>query len=117
MSDKVKGDHHIWRPYAQMKTALPPLMVQATQGSRIVLQDGRELIDGVASWWTACHGYNHPHIVAAMQDQLARMPHVMFGGLSHRPAEDLARRLAALTPDDLNHVFFSTPVRSPSRSR
>ena len=69
------GLDHIWLPYAQMKTANPPLAVGATRGCRIVLADGRELIDGIASWWTACHGYNHPHIRAALERQLAQMPH------------------------------------------
>src|SRR5438034_2761101 len=78
-----------------------------THGSRIVLADGRELIDGIASWWTACHGYNHPHIRAAVERQLAVMPHVMFGGLAHEQALTLARRLAALLPGDLDRVFFS----------
>jgi adenosylmethionine-8-amino-7-oxononanoate aminotransferase len=100
------GMPHIWRPYAQMKTARPPLPVAATAGSRIVLADGRELIDGVASWWTACHGYNHPHIRAAVERQLTVMPHVMFGGLVHEPALTLARRLAELLPGDLERVFF-----------
>ena len=90
-----------------MKTAPPPLPVARTHGSRIVLADGRELIDGIASWWTACHGYNHPHIRAAVERQLATMPHVMFGGLVHEPALTLARRLAALLPGDLDRVFFS----------
>jgi adenosylmethionine-8-amino-7-oxononanoate aminotransferase len=94
-------------PYAQMKTVRPPLPVARTDGSRIVLADGRELIDGIASWWTACHGYNHPHIRAAVERQLATMPHVMFAGLAHEPALTLARRLAALLPGDLDRVFFS----------
>ena len=101
------GLDHIWLPYAQMRTARPPLPVERTHGSRIVLSDGRELIDGIASWWTACHGYNHPHIRAAVERQLAVMPHVMFGGLAHEPALTLARRLAALLPGDLERVFFS----------
>ena len=101
------GLRHVWRPYAQMKTAHPPLPVTHTHGSRIVLADGRELIDGVASWWTACHGYNHPHIRQAVEAQLAAMPHVMLGGLVHEPAATLAWRLAALLPGDLDHVFFS----------
>ncbi len=101
------GGDHIWLPYAQMKTAGTPLIAENTAGSRIRLKDGRELIDGIASWWTACHGYNHPHIIKAMKEQLERMPHVMFGGLNHEPALRLAKRLAALTPSDLNHVFFS----------
>jgi adenosylmethionine-8-amino-7-oxononanoate aminotransferase len=102
------GLDHIWLPYAQMKTATPPLAVTATHGSRIVLADGRELIDGIASWWTACHGYNHPHIRAAVERQLGQMPHVMFGGLVHEPALTLAKRLVGLlAPSGLDRVFFS----------
>ncbi len=97
---------HVWLPYAQMKTVAAPLPVKAKRGSRIILADGRELIDGVASWWTACHGYNHPYIAAAVKRQLAVMPHVMFGGLVHEGALTLARRLAALLPG-LDRVFFS----------
>jgi adenosylmethionine-8-amino-7-oxononanoate aminotransferase len=104
----VAGLDHVWLPYAQMKTASPPLAVAATQGCRIVLADGRELIDGMASWWTACHGYNHPHIRCAVEWQLARMPHVMFGGLVHEQALTLARRLVGvLGAGDLDRVFFS----------
>ena len=102
------GLDHIWLPYTQMKTASPPLAVAATLGSRIMLADGRELIDGVASWWTACHGYNHPHIRTAVERQLKTMPHVMLGGLVHEQALTLAQRLAALVaPTDLGRVFFS----------
>src|SRR5215467_9979930 len=101
------GLDHIWLPYAQMKTARPPLPVARTRGCRIVLADGRELIDGIASWWTACHGYNHPHIRGAVEAQLASMPHVMFGGLVHEQALRLAGRLARLLPDGLERVFFS----------
>src|SRR5262245_1928477 len=101
------GLQHVWLPYVQMKTMRRPLAVARTQGCHIVLADGRELIDGVASWWTACHGYNHAHIRAAMERQLAQMPHVMLGGLAHEQAYGLARRLAALMPDDLERVFFS----------
>ncbi|MGH6839993.1 MAG: adenosylmethionine--8-amino-7-oxononanoate transaminase [Methylocella sp.] len=102
----TRGIGHIWLPYTQMKTAGDPLPVARTQGSRIYLADGRELIDGIASWWTACHGYNHPHIRAAVSEQLALMPHIMFGGLAHEPAVDLARRLVGLLPEGLTHVFF-----------
>jgi adenosylmethionine---8-amino-7-oxononanoate aminotransferase len=102
------GLDHVWLPYAQMKTAAPPLPVVATEGCRIRLADGRELIDGIASWWTACHGYNHPHIRAAVERQLAAMPHVMFGGMVHEPALTLARRLVRLlAPSGLDRVFFS----------
>ena len=101
------GLAHIWLPYTQMGVEQPPLAVRRTDGVHIHLADGRELIDGMASWWTACHGYNHPHIVAAMTDQARVMPHVMFGGLVHEGALRLARRLAAITPGDLDRVFFS----------
>ena len=101
------GRPHVWLPYTQMKTAAPPLAVARTEGCRIVLADGRELIDGIASWWTACHGYNHPHIGAALTRQAEIMPHVMFGGLVHEPALRLARRLADMLPGDLDRVFFS----------
>ncbi|HEY1360648.1 MAG TPA: adenosylmethionine--8-amino-7-oxononanoate transaminase [Xanthobacteraceae bacterium] len=101
------GLRHLWLPYAQMKTAAAPLPVVATRGCRITLADGRELIDGVASWWTACHGYNHPHIRRAVERQLERMPHVMLGGMAHEGALTLARRLAAMLPGDLDFVFFS----------
>ncbi len=101
------GLDHIWLPYTQMKTARPPLAAAATQGSRIMLADGRELVDGNASWWTACHGYNHPHIAQAIARQLPLMPHVMLGGLVHEQALTLARRLSAMLPAGLERVFFS----------
>ncbi len=103
----AEGLEYLWLPYAQMKTAAPLLPVVRTEGSRIILADGRELIDGVASWWTACHGYNQPAIRHMVAKQLKQMPHVMFGGLAHEPALTLARRLAALLPGDLSRVFFS----------
>jgi len=98
---------HLWLPYSQMQTAPEPLRVERTDGVRLYLADGRVLIDGIASWWTACHGYNHPHIRAEVRAQLERMPHVMLGGLAHTPALTLARRLAELLPGDLEHVFFT----------
>lgn len=101
------GFPHIWLPYAQMKTAPPPAAAVRTEGAHIHLADGRILIDGVSSWWTACHGYNHPHIRAAITQQLECMPHVMLGGLVHEPALTLARRLSDMLPGDLGHVFFS----------
>jgi adenosylmethionine-8-amino-7-oxononanoate aminotransferase len=101
------GFRHIWLPYSQMKTAPRPADAVRTEGVRVHLADGRSLVDGVSSWWTACHGYNHPHIRQAVARQLETMPHVMLGGLVHEPALVLARRLAALLPGDLNRVFFS----------
>ncbi|HTJ90748.1 MAG TPA: adenosylmethionine--8-amino-7-oxononanoate transaminase, partial [Acidocella sp.] len=102
-----QGWRHVWLPYAQMQTAPLPLPAVRTEGSRIFLEDGRVLVDGIASWWTACHGYNHPHIQQAVRTQLERLPHVMFGGLGHEPAYRLATRLAKLLPDPLNRVFFT----------
>jgi adenosylmethionine-8-amino-7-oxononanoate aminotransferase len=101
------GLAHLWLPYTQMQTAPAPLPVVASEGVRLRLADGRELIDGISSWWTACHGYNHPHIRAAVERQLAVLPHVMFAGLVHEPAARLALRLAALLPGDLERVFFT----------
>ena len=99
--------NHIWLPYTQMKSAKLPVPVVSASGVRLRLADGRELVDGISSWWTACHGYAHPHILKSVTDQLEKMPHVMFGGLAHEPAYRLAARLASLLPGDLNHVFFS----------
>ena len=96
----------LWLPYAPMQGGPPPVEAVATEGVRIELADGRRVIDGVSSWWTACHGYNHPHILGAVADQLARMPHVMFGGLVHAPAARLAGRLSALLGRGLDRVFF-----------
>jgi len=90
-----------------MQTAPLPVPVVATDDVHLVLADGTRLIDGMASWWTACHGYNHPHIRQAVEEQLHRMPHVMFGGINHEPALRLALRLAKFLPGDLDHVFFS----------
>jgi adenosylmethionine-8-amino-7-oxononanoate aminotransferase len=101
------GLPHIWLPYTQMKTTPKPLAVELTRGSRIVLADGRELVDGIASWWTACHGYNHAHIVAAIRAQAAALPHVMLGGLVHEQALTLAKRLCAIAPGKMERVFFS----------
>jgi adenosylmethionine---8-amino-7-oxononanoate aminotransferase len=101
------GRPHVWLPYTQMQTAPQLPAVTRAEGVTLTLADGRTLIDGIGSWWTACHGYNHPHIVAAVEAQNRAMQHVMFAGLAHEPAYRLASRLAALLPGDLNHVFFS----------
>ena len=102
-----RGFPHIWLPYTQMKTTPAPLAAARTNGSRITLADGRELVDGIASWWTAVHGYNHPHIVEAIERQARLMPHMMLGGLLHEQAATLAARLAAILPGGLTRVFFS----------
>ncbi len=96
----------VWHPYAPMPASVPPLVVQSAAGARIKLADGTELIDGMSSWWAAIHGYAHPVLDAAARDQLTRMSHVMFGGLTHEPAVRLCDRLAALAPTGLEHVFL-----------
>jgi adenosylmethionine-8-amino-7-oxononanoate aminotransferase len=98
---------HVWHPYAPMPASAPPLVVRGARGVRLTLADGRELIDGMSSWWCAIHGYRHPALDAAAREQLGRFSHVMFGGLTHAPAVELARRLVELTPAPLEHVFLA----------
>jgi adenosylmethionine-8-amino-7-oxononanoate aminotransferase len=106
--DLVASDRaHVWHPYAPVPDASPLFPVAAAHGVRLELTDGRELIDGMSSWWAAIHGYRHPVLDAAVRDQLERMSHVMFGGLTHEPAVRLAERLVELTPAGLDRVFFS----------
>jgi len=98
---------HVWHPYAAMPNPLPVFPVRSAKGVRIELEDGRSLIDGISSWWTCIHGYNHPKLNAAARSQIEKMSHVMFGGLTHRPAIALAQKLIEMTPANLQHVFFS----------
>ena len=108
----------VWHPYAPMPGTRPPLVVTAASGVRLRLADGAELVDGMSSWWAAIHGYAHPALDAAAREQLERMSHVMFGGLTHENAVVLCDRLAALAPDGLEHVVpRATRARSASRSR
>lgn len=97
---------HLWHPYTSMADPLPAWPVVAADGVRLKLADGRWLIDGMSSWWTAIHGYNHPDLNQAAQEQIAKMPHVMFGGITHEPAVRLGQRLVELTPGSLDKVFF-----------
>jgi len=103
----AQGRKHVWLPYTQMQTVRPPLPVSSATGTRLTLADGRELVDGISSWWATVHGYRHPHIEAAVRRQLETLPHVMLGGLAHEQAYILAERLSAMLPGDLDHVFFS----------
>jgi adenosylmethionine---8-amino-7-oxononanoate aminotransferase len=98
---------HVWHPYGALPAAAPPLPVVAAEGVRLRLADGRELIDGMASWWCAVHGYRHPALDGAVREQVGRMAHVMFGGLTHEPAVRLAERLVEITPGPLERVFFA----------
>lgn len=107
MSEKSFDQQHIWHPYSAMNSDLPIYQVDSASGVRLKLTDGRELIDGMASWWCVIHGYNHPQMNAALEQQLHKMAHVMFGGLTHEPAIELTRQLLEITPDPLQTVFFS----------
>ncbi len=98
---------HIWHPYTSMDNPQQVYPVKSASGVRITLANDQELIDGMSSWWAAIHGYNHPVLNAAIEKQLSQMSHIMFGGLAHKPATDLAKSLVELTPKGLDKVFFS----------
>lgn len=98
--------HHLWHPYTSMIDPLPVYGVESAEGVKIRLADGRELIDGMASWWSVIHGYSHPRLVRALQEQAGSLSHVMYGGLAHEPAVALGRKLVDLAPDGLEKVFF-----------
>lgn len=105
-ADLIARDHKsVWHPYAPPE-ANPLFAVESASGVHLYLTDGRVLVDGMSSWWSAIHGYRHPHIEAALHDQLGRLPHVMFGGLTHEPAVRLCERLIAATPEGLDRVFL-----------
>ncbi|MEC6906517.1 adenosylmethionine--8-amino-7-oxononanoate transaminase [Photobacterium piscicola] len=104
----IKFDQcHIWHPYTSTITPLPCYPVTEARGVYITLEDGTQLIDGMASWWSAIHGYSHPHLTAAAKDQLDKMSHVMFGGITHQPAIDLCKKLISMTPQGLDTVFLA----------
>ena len=108
MDDLLKRDRaHVWHPYSAMGGQAPLFPVVSARGVRLRLADGRELIDGMSSWWSAIHGYNHPEMNRALAKQLDDMSHVMFGGLTHPAAIALSEQLVALTPESLETVFFS----------
>jgi len=107
MIDLEFDRRHLWHPYTTMDRPLPVYPVKGASGVRLTLENGTELVDGMASWWSVIHGYNHPRLNAAVTGQLDNMAHVMFGGLTHGPAVELARKLVALTPAPLQKVFFS----------
>ncbi len=98
---------HIWHPYTSLTSPLPVYAVESAEGCLLHLSDGRTLIDGMASWWACIHGYNHPRLNQAIADQLSKMSHVMFGGITHQSAIDLSKQLVEMTPDVLETVFLS----------
>ncbi|MBU2666740.1 adenosylmethionine--8-amino-7-oxononanoate transaminase [Actinoplanes bogorensis] len=107
MNDLLALDRaHVWHPYGPMPGRSEPYLVESAQGVRLRLSDGRDVVDGMSSWWSAIHGYRHPVLDAALVEQSQRMSHVMFGGLTHEPAIRLATTLVELAPDGLEHVFL-----------
>lgn len=106
-SDRQFDRQHIWHPYTALREPLPTYPVARAEGVRLYLEDGSELIDGMSSWWAAIHGYNHPALNAAATEQLGKMSHVMFGGITHEPAIRLCQQLVAMTPAPLEKVFLA----------
>lgn len=105
--DNSIDQKHIWHPYSSVINPDPVFRVRRCKGVKIELEDGRELIDGMSSWWSAIHGYQHPELDRAVEHQLRNMSHVMFGGLTHEPAIQLTESLLKICPDNLEHIFFS----------
>lgn len=102
-----EGYEHIWLPYTQMQTAPMPMPVVSAKGCTLTVEDGRELIDGIASWWSVAHGHSHPHINEAIKKQVDQFSHVMFAGLAHEAGYTLAQRLCKIAPEGLSRCFFS----------
>lgn len=98
---------HVWHPYSALNNDMPLFAVESAQGVKLKLKEGPEIIDGMSSWWSTLHGYNHPELNKALLEQSQKMAHIMFGGLTHEPAVALAKQLVDISPAPLQHVFFS----------
>lgn len=107
MNNNDIDQQYIWHPYSAMNSDLPVFEVESANGVRLKLSNGKQLIDGMSSWWCVIHGYNHPQINAAITAQLGKMSHIMFGGLTHEPAIELTRALLPLVPSSLQNIFYS----------
>jgi len=105
--EEIHPSSPIWQPYTQMKTSPPPLKVLKGQGVMLELEDGRQIVDCISSWWVTIHGHSHPAIANALYQQAQQLEHVIFAGFTHEPAEQLARQLLTHLPKSLTRVFFS----------
>lgn len=106
-NDLIFDKKHIWHPYTSIKNPIPVYPISSAYGYKLILNNGHHLIDGMSSWWASIHGYNHPIINKAINKQTKTLSNIMFGGITHKPAIELCKRLVSITPSDLEFVFLS----------